>query len=128
MEETMTRVSALMTNHKDLESKFKSFQSSKNSILESLDNFIIESKTYVETSPEEIGPILEKCEVTKHKILNRNMPDRGAPRQTRRCRYYNRGFCKFRDNCNFVHKTGICDKYLRNKICKMMICEKLIAP
>ena len=44
-------------------------------------------------------------------------------RQTRRCRYYNRGFCKFRDNCNFVHKTGICDKYLRDKICKQGNCD-----
>ena len=43
-------------------------------------------------------------------------------RKPRKCRHFNRGFYKFRSNCNFYHNPDICDEYLKNKVCKGTDC------
>ena len=34
--------------------------------------------------------------------------------QERKCRYYNRGYCKFDGDCKFRHSELICEEYLRD--------------
>ena len=41
----------------------------------------------------------------------------------KKCRYHNRGFCKFTERCIFVHSTHICKEYTKIGICKMSNCE-----
>ena len=44
-------------------------------------------------------------------------------RKRKRCRYYNRGFCKYTTKCKFVHPTETCKVYLSGKICDKSDCE-----
>ena len=123
LEEILTGVSPLEINHEDLKSKLKRFQNTKISIIEKLDNLIATSKTNVLSNPAEIDSILDTCEKTKYKILNLKISEEDVSPQTRKCRHFNRGFCKFRDNCKFSHNEGICAEYLENKICKVSNCR-----
>ena len=41
----------------------------------------------------------------------------------RKCRYFNRGFCKFGKTCLFVHPSTICDKLLNGDVCKTRGCQ-----
>ena len=40
----------------------------------------------------------------------------------KKCRYYNRGFCKFQDECNFDHPSTICHILLQNGKCYLRQC------
>ena len=42
----------------------------------------------------------------------------------RKCRYYNRGYFKFKENCNFFHSTSVCDTFLRDGICQEEGCRQ----
>ena len=41
----------------------------------------------------------------------------------RKCRYYNRGYCKFGDRCNFTHPLAVCDNFLMNNFCYERGCQ-----
>ena len=43
--------------------------------------------------------------------------------KTKPCRYYNRGFCKYRNRCKFLHSNNICAKYLETQKCDFKNCE-----
>ena len=47
-------------------------------------------------------------------------------RKTQKCRYYNRGYCKYTEKCRFIHpKNSICGEYLKNQKCdKEECCER----
>ena len=42
----------------------------------------------------------------------------------KKCRYYNRGFCKFSDKCIFVHPLEACNDYLEDGICRKEKCAQ----
>ena len=41
----------------------------------------------------------------------------------KRCRYFNRGFCKYKNKCRFVHPNKICNIYLKNQTCNEKSCS-----
>ena len=53
----------------------------------------------------------EKCEVQSEK------------KTTRKCRYFNRGYCKYRERCRFYHSPNICKVYLEKGICRKNSCS-----
>ena len=42
----------------------------------------------------------------------------------RRCRYFNRGYCKVGSNCEFDHSQGDCERHLGGEHCRERDCEK----
>ena len=42
----------------------------------------------------------------------------------RKCRHYNRGYCKYGNICKFSHPSSICDSYLKEGICLATTCPK----
>ena len=38
------------------------------------------------------------------------------------CRYFNRGYCKYKNKCRFVHSQNICEEYLKNEKCGAKVC------
>ena len=40
------------------------------------------------------------------------------PIKQNKCRYFNRGYCKFKENCRFFHSSVICEDFLEIGICK----------
>ena len=41
----------------------------------------------------------------------------------KRCRYFNRGFCKYKTKCRFVHPKHICKEHASNKKCENLECQ-----
>ena len=41
----------------------------------------------------------------------------------KRCRYFNRGHCKNKGECQFSHLSEICEKYLQEGICQEIPCQ-----
>ena len=41
-----------------------------------------------------------------------------------KCRYFNRGFCKYGTECNFYHPEVSCEEYLREGVCLQQRCMK----
>ena len=39
------------------------------------------------------------------------------------CRYYDRGYCKYRENCKFSHPSDICKKYQEGMECSRKVCS-----
>jgi transcriptional regulator with PAS, ATPase and Fis domain len=45
-------------------------------------------------------------------------------KMTKKCRYFNRGFCKYREKCRFYHPEHICEAYLKSNNCEQKECCK----
>ena len=43
--------------------------------------------------------------------------------ESKKCKYFNRGHCKFKLKCRFVHPTEICRTYLEGKTCYEKLCK-----
>ena len=41
----------------------------------------------------------------------------------KKCRYNNRGFCKFKDRCRYIHQDKICSMYLEKQTCDKKECS-----
>ena len=55
-------------------------------------------------------------------VTNRNS-EKGESQQAKpKCRYYNRGFCKFRERCRYYHSAIICVEFLEVGMCRKNGC------
>jgi hypothetical protein len=72
----------------------------------------------------------EIMELTKNKITT-NVPNdtlenvksvRTVKPTKKKCRYYNRGFCKRKSDCRFVHPKHVCKEHIRNNKCENKEC------
>ena len=43
-------------------------------------------------------------------------------KMTKKCRYFDRGYCKYNKKCRFVHPKGICKDYLKSYKCERKEC------
>ena len=95
-----------------------------------LDNW----KQYIEDLKEEIE--LEKLKVkslnevinNQNKVIetlrNKHECETTKRRSQIKCRYWNRGYCKEGDSCNFKHLEEDCESFLKNRKCEDMKCYK----
>ena len=44
--------------------------------------------------------------------------------ETKRCRYYNKGFCKYEKRCRYFHPQEICQNHLDTLNCNLKGCKK----
>ena len=44
-------------------------------------------------------------------------------KKLKRCRYNNRGYCKYKNKCRFTHVNEVCHDYLKHKKCDKKECE-----
>ena len=56
-------------------------------------------------------------------IIEKNVVDVVKVKNRRRCRYYNRGFCKHTINCRYGHADKICQRYLETQTCNEKQCS-----
>jgi hypothetical protein len=54
---------------------------------------------------------------------NDNIQETNVEKRRKRCRYYDRGFCKYTSKCKFVHPSKSCEVYLSGNICGKSDCE-----
>ena len=77
------------------------------------------TKSEVETS-DKVETESTRC---KHKATNEDQNvDKAVVRK--RCRYYNRGYCKFKSKCRYIHPKETCKLHLTNKRCDSNSCTE----
>ena len=54
----------------------------------------------------------------------RKYEERGKDKRDIKCRFHNRGFCKFGRNCKFSHSKVVCSEYREEGICRQRGCSK----
>jgi hypothetical protein len=74
---------------------------------------------------EEMKEFAEKnVDITAtHKVPDNTGNDAGEIAKTRLCRYYNRGYCKYKFKCKYIHPKEICIKHIQNGNCRNKECE-----
>ena len=50
--------------------------------------------------------------------------DKEAENKDKKCKYYNRGYCKYKAECKFSHPNKICIVYLEGGRCDMKACKE----
>ena len=57
----------------------------------------------------------------KKEVTERNLNE--GDKRVKICRYFNRGFCKFRSKCRYFHSQRICEKIFESQSCDDKNCE-----
>ena len=70
---------------------------------------------------ENLENFLENVFVTVQENEKRRETQKTRPIK-RKCRYYNRGFCKYGEKCKFYHSSDICSDYVEEGICHKSEC------
>ena len=53
---------------------------------------------------------------------NKAVPREKSSGRRKRCRYYNRGYCKYVSKCRYFHPEGICEDYEKHQKCERKEC------
>ena len=53
---------------------------------------------------------------------NNEMNDNFDSNVPRKCRHHDRGFCKFKENCQNLHTESICEEFLKKEKCEIQGC------
>ena len=67
---------------------------------------------------------LENLVVTVQDCDKRETEREKTQLKKRKCRYFNRGFCKYKERCKFYHSPVICKEYLEEGMCKKVACSQ----
>ena len=79
----------------------------------------------IEEVCEKVRGILENIMVTVVKTNDRNEEqEKLKESKPRKCRYFNRGFCKYREKCRYYHSAVICKEYVKEGCCRKNICSE----
>ena len=65
-----------------------------------------------------------KKEEAQKDIMESEIVDAGRTLVRKKCRYFNRGYCKYTSKCRFSHPREICQTYLEGYNCNQRECEK----
>ena len=109
-----------------LESVEKKVEESKKDDLEGLIGKQIAVDEAIATNSAAILKIEEEikvlsCDPNKMGTTNNN-ERRSFDKKIRKCRYYDRGYCKYKCDCNYFHSKNICKDYLENGKCENKSC------
>ena len=115
----------LISRVSSLVEKIKTCEEERNSILLEVKNL----KTTANNS-EACGIFEKTCQNLEEMLENLVVPIKNCGEcetskkegQKIKCRYYNRGFCKYRENCKFFHSTVMCKTYLAEGTCNKVAC------
>ena len=66
------------------------------------------------------GNVLKENRKDTNEMNEKN--ENNEKKKTKICRYFNRGYCKYKSKCRFVHSQNICEEYLKNDKCGSKIC------
>ena len=63
--------------------------------------------------------------VPRDMLQNKDDDKAGNEHQKRKkCRYYNRGYCKYTNKCRFIHPRHICSMYMESNKCTKVNCNE----
>ena len=67
----------------------------------------------------------DKDKVAQRKEENevKEISDKVKNKKIKKCRYYNRGYCKYKSKCRYNHPKDVCKEYFENKNCQKHDCN-----
>ena len=92
-----------------------------------IDEVIVENSDAIKRIDREMKQIMDKkCDTTNHDSdKDEEEPkDKVKKIQRRKCRYFDRGFCKYNKKCRFSHPDVICKDYLKTHKCEKKGCPE----
>ena len=73
---------------------------------------------------KEMVKLVKKEQAVKQNDTTANKTsDKVVNAKQRKCRYFNRGFCKYKTKCRFFHPGSVCKEYLRSGTCAIGECN-----
>ena len=102
---------SLKINKIELVKRLEDFELNRKSLLSSVTNL-----SNISNSNE----FLKNLESLKTNLVDLHITPIKIPRK---CRFFNRGYCKYQDQCNYHHSPVICQKYLSTGICEEKACS-----
>ena len=57
-------------------------------------------------------------------LLKKTTSEVGVVRNAKKCRYFNRGYCKYKHKCKYLHPKEMCREYLVSGTCGNVECCK----
>ena len=119
----------IYTSVKYLVKKIQECEEERKSILQGIKTF--QSTLYYSGN---CGNLINVCENLKSALENVSVKvqndaenekmDGQAKESKRKCRYFNRGYCKYGMNCKFFHSKVICNEYVEEGGCQTTGCSK----
>ena len=80
-------------------------------------------KKEVDNAIKELNKKIQKKQVNTQNVANDTVGDKVVNRKSKKCRYFNRGYCKYKTKCRYVHPKKICDQYLASQKCDNVDCQ-----
>ena len=78
-----------------------------------IDEIVVTNSDAINILKEEIKGIIKTKYLTNTKESSKKIT----------CKYYNRGYCKKHNTCNYYHNKQICEKYLNGNRCNWKSCN-----
>ena len=94
-----------------------------------IDELVVANSNAIEILRKEIKSIPTNNINDQHAVnkntncVTKNTADYTESNSNMKCSYFNRGFCKNRQNCKMVHEETICKKFLNGEYCNWLICS-----
>ena len=113
----------LKSKVESLEEKVKGNKSDDVEVLvdkqKAVDEAIAKNSAAIIKIDEEIQVLMED---TERKRRTESTEGRNLDGKVLKCRYYDRGHCKYKCGCKYIHSKTICKDYLDNKKCDSKSC------
>ena len=82
-----------------------------------IDEVIVTNSNAIKRLDKEIMQVHIKKE---RKIIKHSKEVEIAKQKSKRkCRYFDRGHCKYKEKCKYLHPSDICQKYVENEKCEL---------
>ena len=104
-----------------LEKRIDTFQVEKQQIFQQLTEIPVKIRE-TEEELQKRENLLKSYQILKQKFNENGLRITKEISKIRKCRYYNRGYCKFQEECNFAHPSTICQDLLKNGKCYLRQC------
>ena len=89
-----------------------------------VDEILVSNSDAIKNLDKEIQKLKQEKEVDEIEMKKTCVDKNGDRVKDKKCRYFNRGHCKYRERCRFYHEREICQTYLENNKCDRKICRK----
>ena len=80
-------------------------------------------KKEVDTAIKELNKKMQKKQVNTQNVANDTVGNKVVNRKSKKCRYFNWGYCKYKTKCRYVHPKKICDQYPASQKCDDVDCQ-----
>ena len=90
-----------------------------------MDEIIVANADAIKRMDREMKEIKEKKQEQKAPIdtSENEIGDGEVKTVKKKCRYFNRGFCKYKTKCRFVHPQQICQQHTQDNKCEKRDCQ-----